>query len=85
MQGGGWNNGDTFKLVGRLDNGDVVYIIRKVVPGGHEAPGFYDEYYSITKLEYRSLLAKAKANGFLNGAGKNGKPTLEELEALGRE
>lgn len=83
--GEGFCNGDKFTSVVKLEDGSLSYLIEVVVPGGIMNPGFLRIFYSITKQEYRELLAKAKANGFLENTGKHRQPTLEELEAIGRE
>lgn len=74
-----------YRLVGQLENGNLIYIKQIPLPDSHMTSNVRDEYYSITKQEYRELLAKAKKNGLSETAGKYGHPTLEELDSIGQE
>ena len=64
----------------KLEDGSLSYLIEVVVPGGIMNPGFLRIFDSITKQEYRELLAKAKANGFLEETGKHGQPTSRPIQ-----
>lgn len=77
----GPNCGTEYRLVGQLENGDLIYIDQVPTEGAVTR----EEYYAISKQEYRDLLEKAIKNNLLQVAGKYGKPSLEELETLGRD
>ena len=55
----GPNCGTEYKLVGQLENGDLIYIDQVPTEGAVTR----EEYYAISKQEYRDLLEKALNKG----------------------